>query len=53
LQSKASATGNAEIRDFVTTLRATIELGPVMPGRYQLALRRNGEEWRLFPANVR
>jgi hypothetical protein len=53
LQSKASATGNAEIRDFVTTLRATIDLGSVMPGRYQLALRRDGEEWRLFPAEVR
>jgi hypothetical protein len=53
LQSKASSTGNAEIRDFVTTLRATIDLGSVMPGRYQLALRRNSEEWRLFPAEVR
>jgi hypothetical protein len=53
LQSNASAIGNAEIRDYVTTLRATIELGAVMPGRYQLALRRNGEEWRLFPAEVK
>ena len=37
LRSKASATGAAEIRDYVTTLRATIELGSLVPGTYQLA----------------
>jgi hypothetical protein len=52
LQSKASAPGNAEIRDYVTTLRTTIELGSLTPGAYQLALRRHGEEWHLFPARV-
>jgi hypothetical protein len=53
LRSKASATGDAEIRDYVTTLRAIIELGSLAPGTYQLALRRQGEEWRLFPADLK
>ena len=52
LRSRASATADAEIRNYVTTLRATIELGSLSPGPYQLALRRQGEEWRLFPARV-
>jgi hypothetical protein len=50
LRSVASATGDAEIRDFVTTLRATIDIRSLQPGTYQLALRRHGEDWRLFPA---
>jgi hypothetical protein len=53
LRSVTSAAGDAEIRDFVTTLRATIDLSSVPPGAYQLALRRHGEDWRLFPAEVK
>jgi hypothetical protein len=53
LRSVASATGDAEIRDFVTTLRATLDLGSLQAGTYQLALRRHGEDWRLFPAAVK
>ena len=53
LRSVASATGDAEIRDFVTTLNATIDLRSVPPGAYQLALRRHGEDWRLFSADVK
>ena len=53
LRSVASATGDAEIRDFVTTLRATLDLGSLRAGTYQLALRRHGEDWRLFPADVK
>ncbi|HZW05293.1 MAG TPA: hypothetical protein VFF58_00155 [Candidatus Nitrosotalea sp.] len=53
LRSVTSASGDSEIRDFVTTLRATIDLGSLPPGTYQLALRRHGEDWRLFPATVK
>jgi hypothetical protein len=53
LRSVASATGDAEIRDFVTTLRAKLDLGSLQAGTYQLALRRHGEDWRLFPADVK
>lgn len=53
LRSRASATGQAAIKEFVTTLHASIDLQPVSPGAYQLALRHSGEDWRLFPATVR
>jgi hypothetical protein len=53
LGSRATAAGRAEIRDFVTTLEAAIDLGSLPPGSYQLAIRREGEDWRLFPAEVK
>jgi len=52
LGSRATASGRAEIRDFVTTLEAVIDLGSLASGSYQLAIRREGEDWRLFPAEV-
>ena len=53
LRSQASASGEAAIRDYVTTLQSTIDLRSLSPGAYQLALRRHGEDWRLFPAEVK
>jgi hypothetical protein len=53
LRSQASASGEATIRDYVTTLQTTIDLRALSPGAYQLALRRHGEDWRLFPAEVK
>lgn len=53
LQSKASAHAAGEIRDYVTTIRTTLDLRGVQPGTYQLAVRRAGDDWRLFPARVR
>jgi len=53
LRSQASASGEAAIRDYVTTLQTTIDLRTLSPGAYQLALRRHGEDWRLFPAEVK
>jgi hypothetical protein len=53
LGSQASATGEAAIRDYVTTLQTTMDLRPLSPGAYQLALRRHGEDWHLFPAEVK
>ena len=52
LKSRASGSGSAEIRTFVTTLETTLDLRSVPSGPYQLALRRQGEEWQLFPARV-
>lgn len=49
LQSKAEATGQATIVEFVTTIAVRLDLKSVEAGRYQLALRRTGESWRLFP----
>ena len=53
LRSQASASGEAAIRDYVTTVQTTIDLRSLSPGAYQLALRRHGEDWRLFPAEVK
>ena len=52
LQSKASTHAAGEIRDYVTTIRTTLDLRGVQPGTYQLAVRRTGDDWRLFPARV-
>jgi len=49
LQSKATATGQARILNFVTTIAVQLDLNSVEAGRYQLAMRRAGESWRLFP----
>jgi hypothetical protein len=53
LRSQASATGQAEIKNFVTTLQASIDLRSLPPGAYQLAPRHEGDVWRLFPASLR
>ncbi len=52
-QPIASASGQAAIRNFITTLEATIDARLVPPGPYQLALRRPGEDWHVFPATVK
>jgi hypothetical protein len=53
LASRASARGRAEIREFITTLNATLDAASLAPGAYQLAVRRQGEDWRLFPVAVK
>ncbi len=53
LRSAPSAKGTAAIRDFVTTLEASLDLSALSPGGYRLAVRRRGADWRLFPATLR
>jgi hypothetical protein len=52
LAAKASATGGAYFQDRVTTLQLTIDLGGLPPGDYQLAIRRSGRPWQMFPAQA-
>jgi hypothetical protein len=52
-QVLARAFGQADIRDFVTTLRVEIDLSAVPAGEYQFAVRREGDDWALYPAVVR
>jgi hypothetical protein len=52
LKSRASASASAAIRNFITTLQTTIDLHSLPAGAYQLALRREGEDWRLYPAKI-
>jgi hypothetical protein len=53
LRSRATSVGDAQIRDYVTTVRTTLDLSSLDPGQYQLALRREGEDWRLYPAELK
>jgi hypothetical protein len=53
LRSKGEATGTAVITDFVTTLNVRLNLLGLAPGAYQLAVRRQGDSWRMFPAQLR
>lgn len=52
-RSVAFVQGDAAIREFVTTLPVTIDLRDVAAGDYEIAVRRQGDGWRTFPANVR
>jgi hypothetical protein len=53
LRSQTDATGTGAIENFVTTLRVRADLGRLRPGRYHLAVRRQGDSWRMFPAVVK
>ena len=53
LRARATARGSAEIRNYITTLEAAIDVTALEPGDYQLTLRREGGEWQMFPLRVR
>lgn len=53
LRSQTEGTGTGAIENFVTTLRVRVDLGRLKPGRYQLAVRRQGDSWRMFPALIK
>jgi hypothetical protein len=53
LASKTSARGNAAIRDYVATLEANLHTSDLAPGTYQLAIRRQGESWQMFPIELK
>jgi len=49
----ASASGHARLQDFVTRLEGDIDLRSATRGPSQLAIRRTGEDWQLFPVQIR
>jgi len=51
-RSLATGIGDANVRDFVTRLSADLDLRTVRSGLYDLAVRRTGEEWQLFPIRI-
>lgn len=53
LQSRTTTTGTAAIRDYVTTLEATLDLDGLSPADYKLALRRPEADWRMYPVVVK
>jgi hypothetical protein len=53
LRSKVTASGEAAIENHATTLKTTLDLRALPPGPYRLALRRQGDEWQMFPATLK
>jgi hypothetical protein len=51
-RQRASASGLAAFRDGSTTLQITLDLTSLPSGEYQLAVRRQSEDWHLYPAHV-
>ena len=49
---RASASGLAAFRDGSTSLQTTLDLTSLPSGEYQLAVRRQSEDWHLYPAHV-
>ncbi len=52
LHSQVTARADAELRDQVTQLHTTLDLSALPEGAYQLALRRDDQDWRFFPAEI-
>jgi hypothetical protein len=50
--SMASAHGNADFRNQVTTLDVSVSTRFLSPGAYQLAVRRVGDQWAQFPVTI-
>jgi hypothetical protein len=52
LQSHAATAGVATMQGTDTTLSADVDLTALPSGTYQLAIRRTGEDWQLFPVRL-
>jgi hypothetical protein len=50
--ASTTASGDARLQDFITRLSADIDLRSAPRGPSQLAIRRTGEDWQLFPVRV-
>jgi hypothetical protein len=51
--ARASARGDAKLRNFVSTLEVAVSLRDLSPGSYSLAVRRDRNEWEMFPLQLR
>lgn len=50
--TRASSRGNAARRNYVSTLEVAIGVANVPRGEYTLAVRRDNNEWQLFPLRL-
>jgi hypothetical protein len=50
--SRASAHGDADVRNQITTLDVTVATGSLPPGAYQLAVRHAGHGWQESPLRI-
>lgn len=53
LEAKLASRGIAFLRNGDTTIASELDLSAVPVGRYTLALKREPEDWRLFPVEVK
>lgn len=51
--TRVSAHAEAELRNYVSTLEVQVNLAELSPNAYQLALRRDGDDWHTFPVQLR
>ena len=51
-RARATASGDATLQNFITRLSADINLQSAPRGPFQLAIRRTGEDWQLFPVRI-
>jgi hypothetical protein len=51
--ANVTAQGNAELQDQVTRLQVPLDLAKLSRGTYQLAVRRQGDDWQTFPVQLR
>jgi hypothetical protein len=50
--TRVSARGNAELRNFITTLEVAVNVGDLSPGPYSIGVRRDGNEWQMLPLQL-
>ena len=50
--ARATAWGGATLQDFITRLSADLDLRSAPRGASELAIRRTGEDWQLFPVRI-
>jgi hypothetical protein len=49
---KASAQGDADLRNQLTALDVVLDRRSLSGGAYQIAVRRREEDWQLFPVQA-
>ena len=49
LKTRVNTTGVAKLENFQTTIQTTMDLQALPPGKYTLAMRRTGDDWRQYP----
>jgi hypothetical protein len=53
LASLRTASENALFKDGITSVTAELDLQSLIPGKYRLALRLSGQDWRWYPVEIR
>ena len=49
LKTRVSTAASAKLENFQTSIQTTMDLQALPPGKYMLAMRRAGDDWRQYP----